>query len=467
MGEMNFRLATLLFSCLTILPLWSFGQESGKIKPGTSDFDEAEPSGTENQSKDAAPPEAAPTSKTSPATAPANKPPEAIIDHQADQAKLEIREAIQKRDIPAVNRLIGKAATKYPKDTELRTAYDYVKLHLHDAKAKSMIAMMQMDGQKLFGHQWIPGRIMSDDMWDVSLEAYGQGTKAFRSASAAAVQQTLVKSYALLDRGQAVQAEKLLTGALQRQGEAAELYYARVMARGMERNFNGADADSLRAVTLSGQNAVALSQRARLMKTMGRREEAFTWAERALKSNPTDADALLIRGMYQWRDRRNPELALVDLKKAAEIDPDEYRNTYREGLRRLNMQRAVNNLIKGDYKQALEDADNILKLDPANPDAHAVRGQVFLKAGRVEDTVKETTLALKADPKCENALLYRSIAMETLGARPAALADMKRAAALNPKYKKLYDDLLQAQRQGIGPLWERKAAINLAQKSRG
>jgi hypothetical protein len=72
-------------------------------------------------------------------------------------------------------------------------------------------------------------------------------------------------------------------------------------------------------------------------------------------------------------------------------------------------------------------------------------------------------LALKADPDCENALAYRSMALETLGSRPAALEDMKRAATLNPrKFSELYEVLMRAQKEGAGPLWQREVKVNLA-----
>jgi tetratricopeptide (TPR) repeat protein len=383
-----------------------------------------------------------------------------VSDAQAEAAKLEIREAIQKRDLPAVERLVEKAAVKYPHDDELRVAHDYIRLHLHDAKAKTMVAMMQMEGQRLFGRQWIPGRSMTDDGWDVSLEATGRGTNAFHSG---AVRQSLVKGYALLDRGDATRAEQVITDTLKRQGESAELYYARVMARGMAKNFNGADADSIKAVTLSRQSPETLSQRASLMMAMARREEAYTWAQRAIKSDPDNADALAVRGRIEWRDRHDPDRALKDLSRAAKLDPDDYAAIYHEGVRRLVRQRALNSLNKGDYRQAFIDASVALKTEPANADAHAVRGQVFLKFGHVEDAIKESTQALKSDPECENALAYRSMALETLGSRPAALQDMKHAAALNPrKFTKLYEVLLRAQKEGAGPLWSREAKISIA-----
>jgi tetratricopeptide (TPR) repeat protein len=408
--------------------------------------------------------ESTPPPKTAENAAPKAPPPEAPLDPKAEPAKLAIREAVIRGDMPAVDRLVGKAARQFPNDPELRVAEDYMQLHRHDVRAKAIAAMLTMESSRLFGHQWLPGRTDSDEGWDISIDPVGgRGTKSFVGALSAPVKRALVKGYALLDRGESAQADKLLTGVLRRHGDSPELYYARVMAREMAGDLKGADGDSLRAVTLSHETAVALSQRSGLMIAMGRREEAYSWAERTLAADPRNADALAIRGRVLWKDRQRPDLAIEDLKQAAEADPEEYAELYTLGVRLYRRQQALNDLDKGDYRQAFKDAELMLASDPKNPDAHMILGRVFMKMGNAEGTIKETTLALKSDPRSEKALFYRSVAMETLGARTEALADMKRVAALNPaKYQPLYDRLLQAQREDRGPIWRRDVGTDLA-----
>ena len=93
--------------------------------------------------------------------------------------------------------------------------------------------------------------------------------------------------------------------------------------------------------------------------------------------------------------------------------------------------------------------------------AHLVRGMVCWKLGNVDGTIKDTTLALKSDPRSTWALFHRGLAMEVLGQRERAIADFKRAAAINPaKFGPLLNQLLQAQRDGRRePVWPREGGI--------
>ncbi len=260
----------------------------------------------------------------------------------------------------------------------------------------------------------------------------------------------------MLDRGDPVRAEKVLSGAIRKNPDSALLYYARVMARGMSGNLKGADEDSLKAVGLSREQPATLSQRALLMMQSRRREEAFAWADRALKGDASDADALAVRGRFLWKDRGRYELALEDIKQAARVSPERYQGLYQEAQKRFFGQRALSRLGKGDDKRALEDADRALAGDAGDATAHMVRGAVFSRMGKSEEAIKETTLALKADKRSGEALLYRGMALETMGQRDRALTDFRRAADIDPgRFRRFYELLAQAQRDGAPPLWTR------------
>lgn len=384
----------------------------------------------------------------------------------AVNAKLAIRAALDRKDAPAAQRLFDDALKRFPNDPDLREVQVRRALRQHEEKARAILARARADGARLFGRQWLPGQTMEDAELGVGMDSSSLGTRTRRKVDPV-IKAALTEGYRSLDRGDPARAEKVLSGAIRRHDDSAELHYARVLARGMGGNLQKADEDSLRAVTLSREAPVALSQRASLMMTMGRRAEAFAWANRALDGNPQDADALVIRGRVLWRDRKRPDLAIEDLKKAAQIDPEGYRALYQEGNRRFLRERATRSADKGDYKQALADADQILESDPADAQAHTVRGIVFLKAGKVEETIKETTLALKTDPRAVWALFHRAVAMETLGQRQRALADFKRAAALNPaRFGSFYERLALAQREGRPPLWEREGKTGILADSR-
>ncbi len=377
------------------------------------------------------------------------------IKPQTVAAKLAIRDALTRGDTPAAERLFMDALDRFPNDPDLREVRDKKMLRLHDEKIRGIFDRTLTESRKLFGRQWLPGQSMDEGEWGVELEKErGGGARPLMPGTGARA--ALVNGYALMDRGDPVRAEQVLSGAIRKNSDSAQLYYARVMARGMSGNLKGADEDSLKAVALSRELPATLSQRAMLMMQARRREEAFAWADRALKSDSADADALSVRGRFLWRDRAHYDLALEDLKQAARISPERYGNLYQEARKRFYGQRALSDLAKGNDKQALEDADRALKSDAGDATAHMVRGAIFSRAGKPEETIKETTLALKADRLSSDALLYRGMALETLGQRGRALADFKRAADIDPvRFLRFYERLMQAQREGAPPLWPR------------
>lgn len=383
----------------------------------------------------------------------ASRPP--AVKPQAVAAKLAIRDALTRGDTPAAERLFMEALDRFPNDPDLREVRNQQTLRLHDEKIRAIFDRTLTESRKLFGRQWLPGQTMDEGEWNIELqkERIG-GARPIKPGSGAGT--ALVNGYALMDRGDPVRAAQVLSGAIRKNGDSAPLYYARVMARGLSGDLKGADEDSLKAVSLSRELPATLSQRSMLMMHSRRREEAFAWADRALKGDPSDADALAIRGRFLWSDRGRYDLALEDLKQAARVSPERYGNLYQVAQKRFYGQRARSALGKGDDKQALADADLALASDAGDATAHMVRGAVFSRAGKPEETIKETTLALKADRRSADALLYRGIALETLGQRGRALADFKRAAEIDPaRFRRFYERLAQAQREGSPPLWSR------------
>lgn len=392
------------------------------------------------------------------AVAPTAPPPAPIISArpQAIAAKLAIRDALVRGDTPAAERLFMDALDRFPNDPDLREVRNAQTLRLHDEKVRAIFDRTLADSRKLFGRQWLPGESVNDGEWSIELEKMPNRRSTRPLVPGSGARAALANGYALLDQGDPVRAEKVLSGGLRKNPDSASLYYARVLARGMSGNLKGADEDSLKAVALSREQPATLSQRALLMMRSNRHEEAFAWANRALKTDAGDADALAVRGRILWSNRGRYDLALEDLKQAARVSPERYQRLYQEAQKQFYGQRARGSLGKGDYKQALEDANLALASKAGDATAHMVRGAVFYQAGKVEEAIKETTLAIKADPRSSDALLYRGISMEILGQRGRALADIKRAADIDPaRFRRFYEKLAQAQREDSPPLWTR------------
>jgi tetratricopeptide (TPR) repeat protein len=389
-----------------------------------------------------------------------NPPPAQPVakNYEATAAKLAMLDALDTNKPAKAEKIYQEALKKFPNDPDLRAIQEGRSMKLHAEKARAILDRSLADSSQLFGRQWLPGDHMADPERSIRI----QNAKGSRSTALdydPAAMRALASGYRYLDQGDPARAQKVLTAALNKH-DVAPLRYARSMAYAMRGDLPNADKDSIMAVSMSHENPATLSQRTSLMMAMGRRQEAYAMANATLASNSQDADALAIRGRITWKDKNKPEQALEDLKKAAEINPKEYGQLYQIGQTRFMGDRAMSAANKGNYKQASQDAQAVLKTNPADSRAHTVMGIVDLKSGNVEGCIKETTMALKSNPQDVWAYFHRAIAMETLGQRNRAIDDFKRAAMIAPnRFGPFYKKLVQAQRDGKPPLWQRESTV--------
>ena len=125
--------------------------------------------------------------------------------------------------------------------------------------------------------------------------------------------------------------------------------------------------------------------------------------------------------------------ALADLDRAIALEPDNA-NIYDD---RGNVWRD-----RGRFDRAVEDYDKAIALSPGFAFAFYNRSQAHYLAGRFKEALAD---AVKAAALNENAqsLSLRGLIQEKLGARDLALADLRRAAALDPNLSQPRDALLR------------------------
>lgn len=247
---------------------------------------------------------------------------EAAPEPAAVAAKLAIRDALVRKDMPAARQLFADALKQFPLDRDLREVQERRALFVHNEIARSILGRTIADSAKLYGRPWLPGKTMPDGEVEYELVTTRSGKRV--QTSEASVDEALAKGYAYIGRGDPTSAEKV------------------------------------------------------------------------------------------------PDLALVEYKRAAEIDPNRYGELYQNRVRALHEEQALNSLNKKDYKQLLAETDAILASDPANAKGHTLRGLAFLHMGKVEEAIKASTLALKSDPNAMWALRYRGEAMDVGGAAAGA-----------------------------------------------
>ncbi len=86
------------------------------------------------------------------------------------------------------------------------------------------------------------------------------------------------------------------------------------------------------------------------------------------------------------------------------------------------------------YKEAIEQFDEAIRLDPGNYEAYRLRARAKREAGDVNGAIADFTKAIEIDPKAHQAYLGRGLALEKAGDRAGAMRDFDEGIALVPSY---------------------------------
>ena len=137
--------------------------------------------------------------------------------------------------------------------------------------------------------------------------------------------------------------------------------------------------------------------------------------------------------------------AVDDADKALKLDPN--------NVRALYYRASAHNLI-GEYGDAAQDATRGLTIAPSDAPLHDVRAWAYNRMGRFVDAIADAHSALESDPHDGYALANRAYADEQRGDYESMAEDYKAAAALNPQFESAYADA--ARRHGLAPEPERR-----------
>ncbi len=122
--------------------------------------------------------------------------------------------------------------------------------------------------------------------------------------------------------------------------------------------------------------------------------------------------------------RGQPELALADLDRAIELDP----NSYFAYLKRAQVNEA-----RKDYQSALRDINSALKLKPGSANGYALRGRILTKMGQSRRAVRSFDRGIKANEKCTVCYLGRGVALLQSKQPRKAYSDFEKACKLGSK----------------------------------
>jgi protein O-GlcNAc transferase len=189
--------------------------------------------------------------------------------------------------------------------------------------------------------------------------------------------------------------------------------------------------------------------------------------QQILKSDPTNADALHLRGVVAHQ-RGKHEDATAQIKRAIDINPRiaEYHNNlgealralgelaaaiaaYREALRlRADFAEAHNNLglvlhQQGELARAAKSLQRALTLKP-DPETYCNLGNVFRDQASWGDAIKAYENALALSPQFAEALNNCGAVLKQQGRTAEAIKLFKRAIAVRPNYAEAYYNLAGA-----------------------
>lgn len=189
---------------------------------------------------------------------------------------------------------------------------------------------------------------------------------------------------------------------------------------------------------------------------------AINWLDSAIALSPTSAPYYVNRGLARI-ERGDKAGAAEDYEKALALDPDnslalhnlaavkslagENENAEKllsesiaknEKLPYPRAERAYQRLQKGDLKGALEDYNEVVRLEPNEPDNYINRGLVKEKLNDLPGALADFSHALKLDDKDPKAWVCRGNVVSKLGNWKESLEDYSAAIILGPNYAIAY-----------------------------
>jgi lipoprotein NlpI len=177
-------------------------------------------------------------------------------------------------------------------------------------------------------------------------------------------------------------------------------------------------------------------------------DEALTLADRAVKADPANTTALVLRGQAQGLLRR-PALAIADYDKALALDPKLSVAYDLRGSERFKM---------GEIAGSLADFDRFLELTPAERNGHWRRGITLYYAGKFDEGRKQFEGYEKVDTNdVENAIWHylcnaRAVGVEKARGQLLKIGKDKRVPMMEVyalfKGERKPDEVLTAARAG-------------------
>jgi tetratricopeptide (TPR) repeat protein len=160
--------------------------------------------------------------------------------------------------------------------------------------------------------------------------------------------------------------------------------------------------------------SVQICNRGLLQMQAGKLDDAVESFEKAMKVNPADPRAPMLRGVASARRGKHEE-ALRFYEQALSIDPASVEAYQSRGISLMKLNR---------LPLALEDFNKVLSLNPKFEEGYVKRGLVHGRLGAFKESIEDNTKAIALNPT--NHLTYnnRAAGFTALGQREEAAKDL-------------------------------------------
>ncbi|WP_295137252.1 tetratricopeptide repeat protein [uncultured Reyranella sp.] len=168
--------------------------------------------------------------------------------------------------------------------------------------------------------------------------------------------------------------------------------------------------------------ATAYKNRGDAYDDKGLFEQALEDYDRAVRTNPLDAEAFNSRGATYIALERY-ERAIEDFDQAVRLNPSSAVTLGNRCFARA---------VLGELEQALSDCNEALRLKQKYPGAYASRAIAYLKLKRYDDAIADYTMLIKSQPDNPYALFGRGVARRMKGDVGGGDGDVAAAASIKP-----------------------------------
>jgi Flp pilus assembly protein TadD len=179
-------------------------------------------------------------------------------------------------------------------------------------------------------------------------------------------------------------------------------------------------------------------EQARKDLAQGNAKEAKAAFEALLKKYPVEADLYLFLGMSLLR-LRDPQAAVLAIKKAIEIDPNHVEARTLLGYVELE--------VRGDVDAAIREYSKVIDLRADSPEAYTNLAVALKKKGDLDQAIWSLNRALQLKPDHAGAMTTRGAIYAEQYRWTEAKQDFERALKLNPRDDGALYGLSQALRE--------------------